>query len=87
MKQGIVWKMSAEGMSEDDRRYVAVGKRSDIEAGINPYAGIEAWLDENGVSRDHWSIFPLWDKKGTLGFYFKEPVSLDLIMRFKLTWA
>lgn len=85
MKQHVFWDPGA--VSIDDRRYVTVDGRESIAKGINPYPEIIAWLEAKGVDSHSWTTFPMFDGKNTLGFYFEESVSLEIIMLFKLTWG
>jgi len=67
----------------DDRRYVAVG--SNVENIMDAIT----WLRNAGLKDHEWSRYPFRasNKERRLAFFFPEPVSLELIMRFKLTWA
>ena len=85
MKQGFFWEPSES--QDDDRRYVTVDGREAIAKGINPYPEIIEWLSARGVGQEHYTTFPMWNGKSTLGFYFDEPVSLETVMVFKLTWG
>lgn len=85
MKQHDFW-VPTPGQN-DDRRYVMVDGRESIAKDINPYPEMIEWLEARGVDSHSWTTFPMFDGKNTLGFYFEEPVSLELIMLFKLTWG